>query len=373
MNEERLNLLISKYSEGKCTPEETALLESWYLNWNENPRRNLTTAELMEAQEKLWKDLSTATLQVKPVRLWPRMLIAASVLLILTFGAYHYTHLDFKQRIVQQTVQDLPPGSNKATITLSDGKELALQGSSTGHLANQGNTSITFNKEGEIVYQNAKEATALLPLQYNTVTTPRGGQYPLILGDGTKVWLDASSSIRFPVAFTTSDRAVTITGQVYFEVAHDPARPFKVTAQDQVVEVLGTHFNINAYPDEAVVATTLFEGKVKVASKDKEVTLTPGQQANLNAAGLKVIKDADIQQAIAWHQGLFKFKNADIPAIMRQLARWYDVDVAYEGKIPDRKFSGEMYRNMSALKVSDILNYEQIHFRIEGRKIIVLP
>src|SRR6202012_512434 len=177
----------------------------------------------------------------------------------------------------------------------------------------------------------------------------------------------------YPVAFNGKRREVTVRGQAYFEVAHDAAKPFIVTTATQYIEVLGTHFNVNAYTDEPAVKTTLLEGKVKVVANGKEALLAPGQQAKNSGGEIIVSKEENPGEAVAWHNGMFEFHNADVPAVMRQLARWYNVEIGYEGKVPQTTFSGEIYRNSSALKVSDILSYEKIHFRIEGRKIIVLP
>jgi transmembrane sensor len=241
-----------------------------------------------------------------------------------------------------------------------------------GFLANQGNIQIQAKSGNGITYISAGKPAS--EIEYNMLSTLRGEQspYPLILSDGTKVWLNSASSIKFPTAFTGLNRTVTLTGEAYFEVAHNAAKPFDVIAEGQTVEVLGTHFNVNAYKDEPSISTTLLEGKVKVMQGNKVVVLKPGQQA-INGNNELIVKIADTEMAIAWKNGLFKFDNADVPTLMRQLSRWYNVDVVYEGVPSSRRFSGKIYRNVNALTIADILSYKKIHFRIEGQRIIVMP
>lgn len=371
MQQQSLKQLLEKYHQGNCTPDELALLESWYMQLNEDVREPLSEPELDEARQKVWAALDAETAPGKTYKMWPKLAAAASILLFLSFGAYLFMKQAKPVKQRQALIHDIAPGSNKAFITLANGKTITLTGIANGTLANQGSTHINATSAGSVAYvggTNDAAATA-----FNTLSTPRGGQYALVLSDGTKVWLDAASSITYPVAFTGDKRAVTIKGQVYFEVAHNAAKPFIVTANNQTVEVLGTHFNINAYTDEPAVTTTLLEGRIKITAKSGSKILNPGNQARITDGQLAVIENADIDEVIAWHKGLFKFKEADITEVMRQLSRWYDVDVTYEGTVPNTKFSGELYRNISALKVSDVLSYEKIHFRIDGKKIIVTP
>jgi transmembrane sensor len=384
MTKQRLEYLLDRYLDSSLSAEEH---EEWQSVLNDIELRDslnelidgsyyqLTDDELVglssNKADKIFTNISQqgAPQKKKTTRLWPRFAAAASILLLLSVAVYFYKQSGNQQQIAQMQFHDIAPGSNKATITLANGKQIALTGAKNGLLASQGNTTINMNGNN-VIYNASGSANEL---QYNTMTTPRGGQYPLTLSDGTKVWLDAESSITYPVAFIGNDRPVKVTGQVYFEVAHNPAKPFRVTADNQTVEVLGTHFNVNAYPDEPGIKTTLLEGSVKIMVNGAKAVLKPGQQAQTNQDKITVLSNVDMSEAIAWHNGLFQFHKADIQTIMRQLARWYDVDVSYEGKIPDLTFSGKIYRNITALKVSDILSYEKIHFRIEGKKIIVTP
>ena len=311
---------------------------------------------------------------------------AAAALVIVIAGAYAWfsnttnTIPSEKQRPV--AVNDLPPGNNKATLILSNGKKIELLHSD--EKLSDRNVQIN-STDGELVYNGDQApAASKTKLFYNTMTTPRGGQYKLSLPDGTKVWLNASSSITFPTAFADSERRVDITGEVYFEVAHNAASPFYVKVQDMELKVLGTHFNINSYTDEDMMKATLLEGRVSIsliASDDnsirQSVMLKPGQQAQVmvNSTGKKISvqSDADLEQTVAWKNGVTSFKNADIKAIMRQVARWYDVDIAYEGSIPVSTFSGEVPRQANVSKVLNILDYAGIRCRVEGKKFVVMP
>lgn len=370
-------ILLKKYVEGTATDEERALLEAWYLKHELKDLPQVSEAGKYDQMERIRAKLaahsSVPESSTTPVRIWYRIAVAASVILAVSVGVYFFMHKPAAtQRIVQSKPRDLAPGSDKAVLTLADGKQIPVGGAKASLLAYQGNTRINLTSGNEVIYSPGEEKRAD-KMQYNTLSTPRGGQYAMILSDGTKVWLDAASSITFPVSFTTKSRDVKIKGQVYFEVARKAGAPFKVAAGSQTVEVLGTSFNINAYNDEPAVKTTLLDGSIKISAPGSKVILKPGQQALTSESKISVTTDAGVDEAIAWHKGMFEFHDADIKTMMRQLARWYNVDVSYEGKITDRRFSGKIYRNLSALKVSDILSYKDIHFRIEGEKIIVMP
>ncbi|MCX2584440.1 FecR family protein [Pedobacter sp. MR22-3] len=379
MQKTEAEIVLQKYLEGSATNDEKALLEAWYSKSEFAGASDFTyEAKLLQLERlrsnlKAHIDNSEIINLPKKVNIWPRIAVAASLLLFIFFGAYFLTDKSNKTRqlSVQQS-QDIPPGGNKAILTLANGEKIAIGSAKTKALAFQGNTRIDIGAANEVSYHTDRSQSNNT-IQYNTLTTPRGGQYPLTLSDGTKVWLDAASSITFPVAFTGDNREVRITGQAYFEVAHNPKKPFKVRTNDEIVEVLGTHFNINTYPDEPSSKTTLFEGSVKITTQDSKKFLKPGQQAQIKDGQISVVNDVDMDEALAWHNGLFQFHDADIQTVMRQLSRWYDVDISYEGTITNRRFSGKIQRNISALKLSDILSYKEINFRIEGKKIIVTP
>lgn len=337
----------------------------------------------------------TSLQAVKRSGWWYRLSAAVMLLLLMGTGIYYFSRSQrapAKEPAIaihqQLPANDLKPGSNGAVLTLSDGREVLLDSAGNGLLAMQGNTNV-INSHGKISYA----ATNQIPgeVLYNTLTTPRGRQYQVDLSDGTKVWLNAGSSIRYPAVFTGVERAVTITGEAYFEVASLPLTPsggggkgkmpFIVYfsspgggGREGAVEVLGTHFNINAYKDEAAVKTTLLEGKVKVSVNGSFAMLTPGQQAAVNSSGaIKTATTVDTDAVIAWKNGYFSFDETDMATLMRQIARWYDVEIVYAGPVPNRRFGGEISRNSNALEVLKIMEESQVHFRIEGKKIIVMP
>jgi len=304
---------------------------------------------------------------------WPRIAAAASILLFLSVGGYFLLRnaKPQQQQIAQAQKPDLQPGTKKAVLILSGGKVISLGDAKAGTIATQGNTNITKTADNQIVYNNTKQSSK--EMIYNTIVTKRGNFYPLKLSDGTVAILDAASSIKYPVNFTGNERRVEITGQVYFEVVHNANMPFKVTVRGQTIEDIGTHFNINAYDDEPTIKTTLIEGSVRI---NHDVVLEPGQQAIIQN-GITKVGNVNTEQVIAWKNGLFSFKGTPISEVMRQLSRWYDVDVEYPNGLPKTTFTGEMHRNINASQVLEVLGYFKVHFQIvadsEGKKIIVKP
>lgn len=267
-------------------------------------------------------------------------------------------------------VNDLVPGGNKAVLTLANGYSIALNGAQNGKLASQGNTIISKTADGQIIYKNlARASSANL---YNIVATPRGGNYQMVLADGTKVWLNAASSLKYPVSFSSQEYKVELSGEAYFEVAYQKNKTFLVVSNGQTIEVLGTHFNINAYNDEAMIKTTLMEGSAKIISKGASNIIKPGEQAQLIHDHVNIVT-VNTEDEIAWKNGLFNFKEASLETVMKQLSRWYDVDIRYEGKVPDRVFSGDISKNIRAAQLQEILSFKQIHFRVNGKTIIITP
>jgi ferric-dicitrate binding protein FerR (iron transport regulator) len=272
---------------------------------------------------------------------------------------------------------DVMPGGNKAILTLANGSQIVLDSAVNGILTHQGNIKVIKLTNGQLVYENAgARADEVL---YNTMSTPRGGQYSLILPDGSRVWLNAVSSIRFPTAFLGEERTVEITGEAYFEIAKDPLRPFRVLVNSGLkdrrleVAVLGTHFNINAYKDEATIKTTVLEGSVKVSHGSSHTTIEPGEQTQFDNGILQIVHDANVTETVAWKDGRFEFKDTDLKTIMRQLMRWYDVDVQYNGNISERYFTADISRNKSLSGVLKMLELSDIDFKLEGNKLTVTP
>jgi len=300
---------------------------------------------------------------------------AAAILIMFGVGSYFLFLNKTKQPIgIAKTQEerfknDVNPGGYKARLTLADGREIILDSATLGELAKQGGTAV-INKEGQLVYQSNEKSNQVL---YNTLSTSKGETYTTVLADGSKVWLNSASSIKYPVAFNGNERKVEITGEAYFEVAHDVSKPFTVSANGMDVQVLGTHFNINAYSDEALIKTTLLEGSVKVTKEGKVQLLSPGQQAQLNKAGeIKLLTNANTEQAIAWVSGVFDCNGQDISAIMRQVGRWYNVDIRIEPGVTNDKFAGRIPRTVSLTNLLKVLEMNGVTFTVEGKNIRVI-
>ncbi|NII26070.1 DUF4974 domain-containing protein [Pseudoflavitalea sp. X16] len=309
-----------------------------------------------------------------------RWATAAAVVIIIS-GLIFFLRLPKQEgATVQQstgTGNDVLPGTQGAILTLANGSSLVLDTLRHGMIAQEPGARVSL-KDGQLAY-HPESATAV---GYNTITTPRGRQFSLMLPDGSMVWLNAASSLRYPTAFTGNERVVELTGEAYFEIAKDPSMPFQVTVKNMEVEVLGTHFNINAYDDEDAIRTTLLEGKVKVTpvvgsqlAAHSSKLLALGQQAQIINNKLSIINNVDIAAVMAWKNGLFRFDHADLHTVMRQLARWYDVEVVFEKGAPVQEvFQGEMQRTLKLSQVLKILENMQVHFRIEaGKRVIVTP
>ncbi|SDD82785.1 FecR family protein [Mucilaginibacter pineti] len=312
-------------------------------------------------------------------RLWLKIGVAAALMVFTGIGAYLIANRQ-QQQLNKNNVarvshtHDVLPGGNKAVLTLANGKTITLNSAQNGVLAQQGGASVYKTRNGQLVYGGGQNDAQEQATAMNKVSTPRGGQYQLVLSDGSKVWLNAASSLSFPAVFMGKTRDVEITGEAYFEVAKNPNKPFRVKTNNTTVEVLGTHFNINAYTDEESIKTTLLEGSVKISNSKYASVLKPGQQASLTQTGqIKVIDDPEAEYAIAWKNGVFEFKDAGIETIMRQAARWYDVDVSYQGTIPTREFNGSISRNVKASELMGMLKYAGVNFKIEDKHITVIP
>ncbi|WP_419699272.1 FecR family protein [Mucilaginibacter sp. NFX135] len=309
--------------------------------------------------------------------LWPRRLAIAGTCACL-FGAFFFWRLTSnKHPGAQQKAwaahvfkNDVGPGSNKAVLTLSNGKKVILDSARNGLIANQGSSLVMKAKNGEVVYNPAAQNQA--QLVFNTIATPRGGHYLVVLPDGSRVWLNAASSIRFPTCFSGNERSVEVIGEAYFEVIRNKEKPFIVKLNNSAIRVLGTHFNVNAYADEASIKTTLLEGAIQFTAGKSQYLLKPGQQAELNKAGvIKVIPDADVESAVAWKNGILHFEDVDIHFVMRQLSRWYDIDLVYHTKTSDHFF----VELPAGSKLSDVLKMIEltgrVRFDIEGKIVTV--
>ncbi|MBS1563228.1 MAG: FecR domain-containing protein [Bacteroidetes bacterium] len=310
-------------------------------------------------------------------KFWGRWMVAAAVILVVSAGGIYMLR---KQAQVSAPVakserKDIKaPSASHASITLANGTKVYLDSAVSGSLTRQSNVDVIKLADGSVAYKGSAST-----LTYNTLSNPRGSKViTMTLADGSRVWLNTGSSITYPVAFIGKERAVTVNGEAYFEVVHNAARPFRVKAGDQLIEDIGTAFNVNAYTDEPGTTTTLVEGAVKI---NNQALLHPGQQArNKTGAEINVADNADVAEAVAWKEGRFQFNEADIPAVMRQVSRWYNVGVEYEGMPRPHGFTGKISRSVNLSEVLDILEYTGIHFRIAATpkdgaagKIIVTP
>jgi ferric-dicitrate binding protein FerR (iron transport regulator) len=373
MDELQLKELLEKYHLGTANAEERTLLESWYLSEAAKTGEEIRQDKLISTQQRI-SELITMRTGIslnkglkKSAPTWPRIAIAASLLLMLSTGGYFFLNRKTSINQTASTKQDIAPGGNRAILTLSNGSKVNLTDAKNGNIAGQFGVAISKTAKGQIIYTATGKALAD---QFNIIETPNGGEYQVILPDGSHVWLNAASSLKYPVSFTGTDRKVELTGEAYFEVAHNKAKPFRVASQGQTVEVLGTHFNIMAYGEDAM-KTTLLEGSVKVIKGLSSRIMKPGEQAVVTKNIL--VLQADVEDATAWKDGRTSFKAANIATLMRSLSRWYDVAVEYRGDIPDKTFTGSIPRNSNLSTMLKILGEMDIHAHIEGRKIIVTP
>jgi len=395
MTPEQHNELFRQLLHGKLSPKDTQALVEW-LGSNELdpaaadaimqqlqqsvPEEQIDPA-LMERLESKLSTILAHKKQAPIVTLFTKKWIRyAAILIVLLGGTIAYLQWN---NTPQQTVakanplpvknNDIAPGKDGAILTLDGGGTVVLDSMGNGFVADQNGSKISLHN-GQLVY--AANGANTGKIAYNTMSTPKGRQFQLMLPDGTKVWLNAASSLRYPTAFVGKDRRVEVTGEAYFEVAKNPNMPFHVKINDKTeIEVLGTHFNINAYENEGSIKTTLLEGSVKVHSGNQKTVIKPGQQAQVASTAdlIKVDDKVNVDRVMAWKNGVFDFNDATLVEVMRQLERWYDIDVVYEKGVPPFEFVGKMQKNLSLSEVLRGLEISKVHFRTEGRKLVVLP
>ncbi len=397
MKQERLHYLFGRHESGGITAtEQEELLEfladygnrEMALEYLENELR-ATPQQTLQREEK-WQQIIQRIVQqpaavVRPLFSWKKMAVAASIVLALAAGAYFAFFQSNKkqQEVAEKTaVEDVEaPKITKATITLSNGSTVALD-SFTALM--QGDVKLHKTADGKLIYSPKDRKTGSQEVAYNTLTNPRGSKViDMQLADGSHVWLNAGSSVTYPVAFIGSERKVQITGEAYFDVVHDKTKPFYVSKDEMKIEVLGTKFNVNAYDDESDIKVTLLQGSVKVlTSSDSPIlnsyTLKPGQQVRQtknNLSGfngkLQIVNSPDLDEVMAWKNGDFYFESADLGTILREFSRWYDVEVVYENPIKNRNFFGIIKRSSTLRSVLEMLQDNNIGFHIEGQRLIV--
>jgi transmembrane sensor len=398
--DDRLGGLLKLYISGSCNYEEyQELLALLKVQSDDSRTEELLQEEIQNSryhadEENVdWQQMLQTVLQQKdaaepaPVRrLWIyRVAAAAAVIIILGTIAWWWLQRNNWQTNNKPVamITDVMPGKNGAILTLANGRQFVLDSTGNGDLYTQAGVQIV--KHDSLIEYNApasKSSDGTGAVSYNTLTTPKGRQFQVVLADGTRVWLNASSSIRYPAVFSAQERRVDVTGEVYFEVAKDPHKPFKVSFSSKaagnrqgVVEVLGTHFNINAYDDEVAVRTTLLEGKIKTSIHNGESSiLKPGEQAVIAAISpLTIDHSPNVDQVMAWKNGYFQFDRVDIKTVMRQISRWYDVEIVYDGPVTNDRFGGSIPRDATLSQVLNALEQSLVHFTIQGKKVIVTP
>jgi transmembrane sensor len=397
----RISVLITKYLNNELTAEEEQELAVWKGQSDNNLRlfEKLTgegslfntVSESYTAEANIYNKIKqhipelneAARGKLAPMRAfnWRKITAAAAIIVALAIGSYMWLNRTSSPHTVttkteDEQLKDKPPGKDGAILQIADGKQIILDDAMNGNLSPQGNTEVVKLK-GTITYNNkGGSASTIL---YNTLSTPRGRKFQVTLPDGSHVWLNASSSIKFPNVFTGNNRVVEITGEVYLEVAKDKKKPFIVNLPPRPggqgggqVEVLGTHFNINAYSEETTVKTTLLEGAVKVTVNGNTARLTPGKQAQIKDEKIAVITDADTDATVAWKNGIIAFDRSDIKTVLRQVSRWYNVDIEYKGDIKVQELRGKVPRN---IPLSDVLKAlalsSNLKFSIERNKVLV--
>jgi ferric-dicitrate binding protein FerR (iron transport regulator) len=363
--------LIERYRKGEISRSqlEKALEQEWQkLDPNNVELQDYYRPEMIQfILSKKQEDTPVVKMQ------WWKYVAAASIIAFIAIGAsvlfIHQKKIE-KSDTVAIKPKDIQPGKQGAILTLADGSNVSLDSVKNGVVAPQGGATAKIDN-GKLVYEATGDEVV-----YNTITTPRGRKFQMTLPDGSQVWLNASSSITYPTVFSGNERKVKINGEVFIDVVKKTDMPFKVNVADRnEIEVLGTSFNVEAYNDDNVINTTLLDGAVKVSIQNnqttKSIVLKPGQQAKNEHQELALVDGVDVNKVIAWKRGVFNFDGADLLTIMQQLARWYDVDIAYEGTVPVKKFRGEISRDVPVSKVFEILAYTGVHFKIEGKKLIV--
>ena len=388
MTEERLVLLIARRLSGELTTEELAELDAWaktdqtnrlFLDWVRDEFR-------IEKEIDVWKRIDPAdgygkwlaSHQIRRRYRIIRMVVSsAAAAVLIVFGARTFIRSDRPAgeatAVKSNSAVQITPGRSTAILTLADGKHLLLDSTKEGNFLTQGNIRLLKTNNGHLSYEVAEKGQASA-LAYNELATPKSGQYQLTLPDGSEVWLNNVSSLRYPTSFQDKERIVELSGEAYFEIAKNPAQPFVVKVRDARIEVLGTSFDVAAYLEEGGTQTTLLTGSVQVGAGNKRVKLKPNEQAQVKIGDqINVLKNVPAEDIISWKNGFFYFGRTSFETMIRQLARWYDVEVVYEGKAPKMEFEGKIDRALPLSEVLKFLDKNQIHFRVEGRKLIVLP
>jgi transmembrane sensor len=378
MNRDQAKELIERYNEGLATAEERLWVENWYLDESLKYQLSDQESNFLHLKDEIWNGtLEKSGRRIKPkllrLNVWSRIAAAVVLLIGCGLGLYFY-NIGPKLKDGNAVVTDIAPGGNKAILTLANGKKIVLNDAAKGEISKQSGISVSKSNDGELIYTVVNGGEDV-PTEntHNTISTPKGGQYTIILSDGTKVMLNSASAVTFPTSFKEGDRMVELNGEAYFEVAKHKNKRFRVVSGVQTVEVLGTHFNVNAYADEQTIKTTLLEGAVKVSTAKESALIEPGQQVVLDRADANsIVKHrVNINKETAWINGIFSFEGDDLKSVMRQVARWYDVNVIYVGPISEEKYFGEISRSSKLSEVFKILELNNVNFDVVGKTVKV--
>ena len=379
MTKEQTGILIRKYLSGTATAEEMETLEQWYQDYGQNLEVHIGNEEEQSEQElhdKILNRLRTTlhgTAKPKVVPMWKKLAAAASIVALVSVGAWYFIRNGSTGKTVQVAQQtDVMPGFEQAVLTTSDGSKIGL-GKNNQQPINEKNGVVINNDGHQLSYASSPSGNAVF---FNTLEVPRKGVYSIELADGTKVWLNSLSSLTYPTSFPGRERRVSIKGEAYFEIAKNPRQPFIVDVEGgQAIEVLGTRFNVNAYTNEQQISTTLLEGAVRVKAGDRQQKLLPGQEAQftLSDKALHIRNVADANDVISWKNGFFVCNGKDLQAILRQVTRWYDIEVEYKGAIRPESFVGTISRNMNLSELLEVLGITGVQFSLQGKRLTVLP
>ena len=378
--------LLKKYLSGSCTASETEKVNRWFDSMDGVPEHiaGLSEEERMLMEDRVFERIlqhiekeeqtNVRSLPRKSIYSWKVLTAAASLFLclsLLVLWTQHPFSFFPKKTIKSAQSVNIVPGGNKAVLTLGDGSSLILAEANLGTVADQQNVSVVKTAEGELSYKNSS-ASHSSGIVYNTITTPVGGKYSVVLPDGSKVWLNSKSSLRFPTSFTGPEREVQMTGEVYFEIVKNLKQPFKVRSGGTQISVLGTHFNVMAYEDEAEQKATLLEGSIHLSSGKYTVLLKPGQQAGVAASGIQLNQNVDLQEVMAWRNNLFVFKDMEIREIARQISRWYDVQVVFKSTTSKIPYTGTIPKDVELSELLSMLQFTGLKYELNNHVLTII-
>jgi transmembrane sensor len=378
MNPEEIDYLVQKYLDGTATAQERELLDAWYRS--QQQKTKIWEAESPDEEtlvkNEMFDVICKSIFHHRFRRRTPnfyRYVAAASIIVAILFTSlflYKSSQIISSDSMAIERVV-IAPGTNGAILTLADGKEIKFATHASVDMNNSNLAAIFNYSDGLLRYKNIHRPISDR-FVYNTLTTPHGNKFTIVLSDGTKVFMNAGSTLQYPEVFNSSERLVKLTGEAYFEVVHNSKSPFRVQVKNQIIEDIGTSFNVSAYNDEPVAIVTLVEGSVKVKNNENEVVLIPGQKALTSDESRTIsVKPANFESELAWRNDLFHFEDVQLSVVLRQIARWYNLEIEYEGTIPTKMINGEIYRNMNGSQILIILKNLGVNFKLDGNRLII--